>query len=83
MILFIISIVDSHITDQLFFPHKSNTSLLHRIEGTCLKVIVENEEQIELSFTRMWDASVQGQQAPLFIDRRFSLLSCLNFYLII
>lgn len=28
----------------------------------------------------MWDASVQGQQAPLFIDRRFSLLSCLNFY---
>lgn len=44
------------------------------IEGTSLKVIVENEEQIELSFTRMWDASVQGKQAPLFIDRRFVML---------
>ncbi|KAL0440028.1 UNVERIFIED_CONTAM: hypothetical protein Slati_2485800 [Sesamum latifolium] len=44
------------------------------IEGTSLRVIVENEEQVELSFTRTWDPSVQGQQAPLSIDRRFVML---------
>ncbi|KAL3845377.1 hypothetical protein ACJIZ3_002780 [Penstemon smallii] len=44
------------------------------IEGTSLRVIVENEEQIELSFTRTWDPSVQGEQAPLTIDRRFVML---------
>ncbi|KAK6773164.1 hypothetical protein RDI58_028402 [Solanum bulbocastanum] len=41
------------------------------IQGTDLQVIVENEEQIELSFTRMWSSEVQGEQAPLYIDRRF------------
>ncbi|KAK4390109.1 hypothetical protein Sango_2074200 [Sesamum angolense] len=44
------------------------------IEGTSLRVIVENEEQVELSFTRTWDPSVQGEQAPLSIDRRFVML---------
>ncbi|XP_019156534.1 PREDICTED: probable rhamnogalacturonate lyase B isoform X1 [Ipomoea nil] len=44
------------------------------IKGTSSKVIVENEEQIELSFTRSWDPSVQGEQAPLIIDRRFIVL---------
>ncbi|KAK6120587.1 hypothetical protein DH2020_045665 [Rehmannia glutinosa] len=44
------------------------------IEGTSLRVIVENEEQVELSFTRTWDPSVQGEQAPLCIDRRFVVL---------
>ncbi|KAM3289660.1 putative rhamnogalacturonate lyase B isoform X1 [Capsicum chacoense] len=41
------------------------------IQGTDLQVIVENEEQIELSFTRMWNPAVQDEQAPLYIDRRF------------
>ncbi|KAG8377397.1 hypothetical protein BUALT_Bualt08G0028800 [Buddleja alternifolia] len=44
------------------------------IEGTNLRVIVENEELVELSFTRTWDPSVQGEQAPLSIDRRFVML---------
>ncbi|XP_011098603.1 probable rhamnogalacturonate lyase B isoform X3 [Sesamum indicum] len=44
------------------------------IEGTSLRVIVETEEQVELSFTRTWDPSVQGEQAPLTIDRRFVML---------
>ncbi|KAK2998244.1 hypothetical protein RJ639_024275, partial [Escallonia herrerae] len=44
------------------------------IKGTSFKVIVEKEEQVELSFTRMWDPSVQGEQAPLYIDKRFVVL---------
>ncbi|CAI9116110.1 OLC1v1017178C1 [Oldenlandia corymbosa var. corymbosa] len=44
------------------------------IEGTALKVIVQNDEQVELSFPRVWSPSVKGTQAPLSIDRRFIVL---------
>ncbi|CAL5332656.1 hypothetical protein CsSME_00014125 [Camellia sinensis var. sinensis] len=45
------------------------------IEGTSLRVIVENEEQVELSFLRMWDPSVQdNKHSPLIIDKRFIVL---------
>ncbi|KAG5543772.1 hypothetical protein RHGRI_016505 [Rhododendron griersonianum] len=51
------------------------------IEGTSITVIVENEEQVELSFTRIWDPSLQGKQAPLKIDKRFVVLrGCSGFY---
>jgi rhamnogalacturonan endolyase len=39
-----------------------------------LKVIVESEEQVELSFTRSWDPSMEGKVVPLNIDKRFILL---------
>lgn len=41
-----------------------------RIKGTTFKVIVENEDQVEVSFTRMWDASLEGKLVPLNIDKR-------------
>ncbi|XP_075082376.1 uncharacterized protein LOC107778218 isoform X2 [Nicotiana tabacum] len=41
------------------------------IEGNSFKVIVETEEQIELSFIRTWDPSLQGEHSPLTIDKRF------------
>ncbi|XP_057794196.1 probable rhamnogalacturonate lyase B isoform X2 [Salvia miltiorrhiza] len=44
------------------------------IEGTNFSVIVENEELVEVSFTRSWDPSVEGKQSPLSIDRRFVML---------
>ncbi|XP_059629775.1 probable rhamnogalacturonate lyase B [Cornus florida] len=44
------------------------------IEGTIFKVIVENEEQVELSFTRPWDPSLRDKQAPLHIEKRFIML---------
>ncbi|KAK6142587.1 hypothetical protein DH2020_022935 [Rehmannia glutinosa] len=53
---------------------KQGENLTRMIEGTSLRVIVENEEQVELSFTRTWDPSLQGEQAPLCIDRRFVVL---------
>ncbi|KAM7514480.1 hypothetical protein LguiA_004063 [Lonicera macranthoides] len=44
------------------------------IEGTNFEVIVESEEQVEVSFTRTWDPSVQADHAPLHIDKRFVML---------
>lgn len=44
------------------------------ISGTSFRVVVENDEQVELSFTRMWDSSLEGKYIPLNIDKRFILL---------
>ncbi|XP_028802217.1 uncharacterized protein LOC114757360 isoform X1 [Neltuma alba] len=44
------------------------------IKGTCFEVIVQNEEQVELSFTRMWEPSLEGKFVPLNIDKRFIML---------
>ena len=35
---------------------------------------MENEEQVEISFTRKWDPSLKGKRAPLNIDKRYSLV---------
>ncbi|CAB4267340.1 unnamed protein product [Prunus armeniaca] len=45
-----------------------------RMETTNFTVIVETENQIELSFTRMWDPSLEGKFVPLNIDKRFVML---------
>lgn len=41
-----------------------------RIKGTSFRVIVNNEDQVELSFTRMWDPTLEGKFVPLNIDKR-------------
>lgn len=41
-----------------------------RIKATTFKVILEDEDQVELSFTRTWDASLEGKLVPLNIDKR-------------
>ncbi|KAM7279465.1 hypothetical protein ACFE04_006599 [Oxalis oulophora] len=57
------------------------TGIFDVIKGTSFKVIVENEEQVELSFTRTWDPSQQGKLVPLNIDKRFVMLrGCSGFY---
>ncbi|OAY51103.1 rhamnogalacturonate lyase B [Manihot esculenta] len=50
------------------------TGIFDVIKGTSLKVIVESEEQVELSFTRSWDPSLEGKLVPLNIDKRFVML---------
>lgn len=35
---------------------------------------METEEQVEVSFSRPWDPSLQGKFVPLNIDKRFILL---------
>ncbi|KAI3859552.1 hypothetical protein MKX03_024006 [Papaver bracteatum] len=50
------------------------------IKGTSFEVIQEDEEQVELSFKRTWDAS-QTEYVPLNIDKRFVMLrGCSGFY---
>lgn len=40
---------------------------------------MDNEEQVEVSFTRMWDPSLEGKYVPLNIDKRSLLNSCKDF----
>ncbi|AES73958.2 rhamnogalacturonate lyase B-like protein [Medicago truncatula] len=47
---------------------------LDRLETTNMRVIMESEEQVELSFTRTWNLSLEGKLAPLNIDKRFIML---------
>ncbi|KAK4571997.1 hypothetical protein RGQ29_030411 [Quercus rubra] len=44
------------------------------IKGTSFRVIMESEMQVEISFTRLWDPSLQGKSVPLNIDKRFIML---------
>uniref|UniRef100_A0A7N0UQB2 rhamnogalacturonan endolyase n=1 Tax=Kalanchoe fedtschenkoi TaxID=63787 RepID=A0A7N0UQB2_KALFE len=50
------------------------TGMDDRIQGTSFKVVVETDEQIELSFARNWDPSLEGKSVPLNIDKRFVML---------
>ncbi|KAJ6335372.1 hypothetical protein OIU78_012076 [Salix suchowensis] len=50
------------------------TGTSYVIKGESFRVVVENEEQVEISFTRMWDPSLEGKLAPLNIDKRFIML---------
>ncbi|KAL5559926.1 hypothetical protein UlMin_036137 [Ulmus minor] len=50
------------------------TGIDQRIVGTKFKVIVQNEEQVEISFTINWNTSQEGKLAPLNIDKRFIML---------
>ncbi|KAB5568800.1 hypothetical protein DKX38_002593 [Salix brachista] len=50
------------------------TGIFDVIRGTSFKVIVETEEQVEVSFTRTWDSSQEGKLVPLNIDKRFVML---------
>ncbi|XP_010254609.1 PREDICTED: probable rhamnogalacturonate lyase B [Nelumbo nucifera] len=51
------------------------------IKGTSFKVIKEDEDQVELSFTRTWDPSLEDKVIPLNIDKRFIMLrGCSGFY---
>ncbi|CDP01614.1 unnamed protein product [Coffea canephora] len=52
---------------------KSKT--LDYLKGTSYKVEVENENQVEISFTKKWDASLNGKVVPLNVDKsRFVML---------
>ncbi|KAJ4701498.1 Rhamnogalacturonate lyase family protein [Melia azedarach] len=57
------------------------TGIFDVIQGTSFNVIVENEDQVEISFTRTWDSSQEGKLVPLNIDKRFIMLrGCSGFY---
>ncbi|KAL8109224.1 hypothetical protein AgCh_025354 [Apium graveolens] len=46
-----------------------------KLQGTNMTVVVQNEDQVELSFTRTWNPSMDpGTTLPLNIDKRFIVL---------
>ncbi|KAE9457338.1 hypothetical protein C3L33_10774, partial [Rhododendron williamsianum] len=50
------------------------TGVFEVISGTKFEVIKETEEQVEVSFSRPWEPSLQGKLVPLNIDKRFIVL---------
>ncbi|KAF8404746.1 hypothetical protein HHK36_009635 [Tetracentron sinense] len=46
-----------------------------RTKGTSFKVIMQNENQVELSFVRTWNSFLTGTVVPLNIDKRFIMLN--------
>ncbi|KAK4428605.1 hypothetical protein Salat_1160300 [Sesamum alatum] len=59
----------------------SKAGVFEVIRATSFKVIKESEDQVEVSFSRPWDPSLQGKLVPLNIDKRFILLrGCSGFY---
>ncbi|XP_057975101.1 probable rhamnogalacturonate lyase B isoform X2 [Malania oleifera] len=54
--------------------HTGTTGTFEKIKGTSFRVVVENEEQVELSFAKKWDPSLEGKLVPLNIDKRFVML---------
>lgn len=59
--------------DVVWSPPQSigTKGTLERLAGTSCEVIVETEDQVELSFSRTWDPSLYGKLVPLKIDKRF------------
>ena len=53
----------------LFFFAKNLLGLICRIEATKMEVITQNDEQIEISFSRTWNAS-SNVTVPVNIDKR-------------
>ncbi|KAK9110774.1 hypothetical protein Sjap_018834 [Stephania japonica] len=60
---------------------KEHIGMYDRIAGTNFSVVMEDPEQVELSFIKTWDSSSQSDLVPLNIDRRFVMLrGCAGFY---
>lgn len=59
----------------LWHSYLSKTASVRRcrIKATTFNVIKETEEQVEVSFSRPWDPSMQGKLIPLNIDKRYFL----------
>ncbi|CAH9128690.1 unnamed protein product [Cuscuta epithymum] len=53
--------------------HGGKSGIFEVIKATNFSAIVETEEQVEVSFSRPWDPTLQGF-VPLNIDKRFILL---------
>lgn len=43
----------------------------YSIKGTNFSIVTQDDDQVEVSFTRTWDPSLQGKLVPLNIDKRY------------
>ncbi|XP_042471341.1 uncharacterized protein LOC122053383 isoform X2 [Zingiber officinale] len=66
---------------DLVWNEPQGSGIFDVIEGTHSELIYQDETQIEVSFTRKWEPSLQGKHVPLNIDKRFVVLcGCSGFY---
>eukprot|EP01018_Ginkgo_biloba_P036808 Gb_00786 [translate_table: standard] len=66
---------------DLYWSEPGGPGIFDIIKGTEFNVIIADENQVEVSFTRTWDPSLKGSLVPLNIDKRFILLrGCSGFY---
>ncbi|KAI4321100.1 hypothetical protein MLD38_034520 [Melastoma candidum] len=56
---------------DLFWITPGSKAAFDLIRGTSLRVIVENKEQVEPSFLRTWESSLEGEFVPLNVDKRW------------
>ncbi|XP_058081206.1 uncharacterized protein LOC131229304 isoform X11 [Magnolia sinica] len=59
---------------DVYWSEPGGPGIFDVIKGTSFKVIREDENQVEVSFTRTWDPSLKGVLIPLNIDKRFIVL---------
>ncbi|KAG1361069.1 putative rhamnogalacturonate lyase B [Cocos nucifera] len=66
---------------DLVWNGAGNSGTFDVIKGTDFRIIFQDEEQVEVSFTRTWTPSLEGTLVPLNIDKRFVVLrGCSGFY---
>ncbi|KAJ0966751.1 hypothetical protein J5N97_023668 [Dioscorea zingiberensis] len=59
---------------DLVWNEPGGSGIFDVIQGTEFRVILADENQVEVSFTRTWDPSTKGTRVPLNIDKRFIVL---------
>ncbi|XP_058081200.1 probable rhamnogalacturonate lyase B isoform X5 [Magnolia sinica] len=60
---------------DVYWSEPGGPGIFDVIKGTSFKVIREDENQVEVSFTRTWDPSLKGVLIPLNIDKRFHYMA--------
>ncbi|KAA8546657.1 hypothetical protein F0562_003112 [Nyssa sinensis] len=60
--------------DVVWSVHPHSRNVFDQLEGTKFRVIREDQNQIEISFTKTWHSSLNNGQIPLNIDKRFIML---------
>ncbi|XP_020242828.1 probable rhamnogalacturonate lyase B isoform X2 [Asparagus officinalis] len=59
---------------DLVWSEPGSNGIFDVIKGTDFRIIAEDDNRVEVSFTRMWDPSLKGTLVPLNIDKRFIVL---------
>ncbi|KAJ4776894.1 Rhamnogalacturonate lyase [Rhynchospora pubera] len=56
---------------DIVWNDQGHSGVFDVIKGTNFSIVAQDDDHVEVSFTRMWDPSLQGKLVPLNIDKRF------------
>ncbi|KAJ1692996.1 hypothetical protein LUZ63_009694 [Rhynchospora breviuscula] len=56
---------------DIVWNDQGHSGVFDVIKGTNFRIVEQDDDHVEVSFTRMWDPSLQGKLVPLNIDKRF------------